>query len=225
MWLWNRDSWCLGDVGNWLLNRPALCCTWSRRSCERPCGVSSLDTAVSKYSYFPFHFKRRGSLSCFSSCTWTSQCEPFLLFLSPDSITSVGPFSRHLTCTRCAAEKRETLVLWHAVCLICGDPRNSSQQSHTSAPGPSFPFHEVLLNTSFLPPKLHILLIPSILLLTHCFFCSQLTSSIPLLFAPTSSIPARSLNFISPNLYPSSSPASPSASVLIFISLLSASFQ
>lgn len=31
---------------NWILNRPALCCTWSCGSCERPCRVSSQDTAV-----------------------------------------------------------------------------------------------------------------------------------------------------------------------------------
>lgn len=49
----------------WMLNRPALCCTWSCGSCERPCRVSSLDTAVPDTQKkknavsFPFSWKRR----------------------------------------------------------------------------------------------------------------------------------------------------------------------
>lgn len=55
-------------VGNRLWNRPALCCTWSPGLYERPCRISSLDTSVSKYHYFPWSFlsiffKRRVSFA------------------------------------------------------------------------------------------------------------------------------------------------------------------
>lgn len=47
-----------------MLNRRALCCTWSCGSCERPCRVSSPDTAVpdtlNTASSFPFSLKWRG---------------------------------------------------------------------------------------------------------------------------------------------------------------------
>lgn len=55
-------------VGNRLWNRPALCCTWSPGLYERPPRISSLDTSVSKYQYFPWSFlsiffKRRVSFA------------------------------------------------------------------------------------------------------------------------------------------------------------------
>lgn len=118
-------------VGNRLWNRPALCCTWSPGLYERPPRISSLDTSVSKYHYFPWSFlsiffKRRVSFAFPAASTWVCS----VVFVSWFNYLRGAAFP-----DKCwTAEMRKTLILWHVVCLIYGDPRNSSQQSHTSPP-------------------------------------------------------------------------------------------
>lgn len=149
------ETWGVEEVvvGNRLWNRPALCCTWSRGSCERPRRVSSLDASVSKYRYFPWSFlslcfKSKG-LSCFPSCARPPQRESVLLFLCPDSITSAGP----LFLTSAGLQRYEKLLvygMWYVWFMEIPRTPHSKATLHLQ---PFFPCSEVLLNSSLFPPE------------------------------------------------------------------------
>lgn len=136
-------------VGNRLWNRAALCCTWSRGSCERPRRVSSLDASVSKYHYFPWSFlslcfKRRGSLA-FPAAPDRLNVSLLCCFCVLIQLPPRGRFSWLQRCEKLLFYGMR--YVWFME--IPGTP-HSKATLHLQ---PFFPCSEVLLNSSLFPPE------------------------------------------------------------------------
>ncbi len=130
---------------NWMLNRPALCCTWSCGSCERPCRVSSLDTAVpdtpntavSPGVSSRFSWKREGLLLFQLRLTTSPRARSPLVFTSWFNYLCGTTLLRYDVHT---LDWRDVRNCTFTACGVCYSRRSQALQ-------PVFPFTEVPLNS------------------------------------------------------------------------------
>lgn len=205
----------------WMLNRPALCCTWSCGSCERPCRVSSLDTAVPDTQKkknavsFPFSWKRRVTVAfpaAFDHLTPNLfPCCFHVLIQLP--LWDHSPDTRHTHTLDCRDMRNRSFMAcgvcysWWSQILFIAKPQSFFPSTET-------PFflsisHSSPINPLHSPAHSPLLLFPPNLFNT------------PLLFPPSKPVPFISSHPASA-LHPP--PASPSSFVPPFLSLLPALF-